>query len=68
MGLGWPPSGVPKPPYAGRDIMAKVLVIDDEQDIGNLLDTLLSRKSYDVILAYGGRKGPFGENAPMLWC
>ena len=48
--------------------MAKVLVIDDEQDIGNLLDTLLSRKSYDVILAYGGRKGPFGENAPMLWC
>ena len=37
--------------------MAKVLVIDDEQGIRNLLDTLLSRKGYDVVLADGGRKG-----------
>jgi DNA-binding NtrC family response regulator len=38
--------------------MAKVLVIDDEQGIRSLLDTLLSRKGYDVLLADGGRKGP----------
>ena len=37
--------------------MAKVLVIDDEEGIRNLLDTLLSRKGYDVVLAAGGRKG-----------
>ena len=37
--------------------MAKVLVIDDEPGIRNLLDTLLSRKGYDVVLADGGRKG-----------
>ncbi len=37
--------------------MAKVLVIDDEQGIRNLLDTLLSRKGYTVVLADGGRKG-----------
>jgi DNA-binding NtrC family response regulator len=37
--------------------MAKVLVIDDEQGIRHLLDTLLSRKGYDVVLADGGRKG-----------
>ncbi len=37
--------------------MTKVLVIDDEQGIRNLLDTLLSRKGYDVVLADGGRKG-----------
>lgn len=37
--------------------MAKILVIDDEQGIRNLLDTLLSRKGYDVVLADGGRKG-----------
>jgi len=37
--------------------MAKVLVIDDEQGIRNLLDTLLSRKGYAVALADGGRKG-----------
>ena len=37
--------------------MAKVLVIDDEQGIRSLLDTLLSRKGYDVLLADGGRKG-----------
>ena len=37
--------------------MAKVLVIDDEQGIRHLLDTLLSRKGYDVVLADNGRKG-----------
>jgi DNA-binding NtrC family response regulator len=37
--------------------MAKILVIDDEQGIRQLLNTLLRRKGYDVILADGGRKG-----------
>ena len=37
--------------------MAKVLVIDDEEGIRNLLDTLLNRKGYDVILADSGQKG-----------
>ena len=37
--------------------MAKVLVIDDEQGIRDLLDTLLRRKGYDVVLAESGRKG-----------
>ena len=37
--------------------MAKILVIDDEPGIRNLLDTLLRRKGYDVILAESGQKG-----------
>jgi len=37
--------------------MAKILVIDDEQGIRNLLDTLLRRKGYDVILSANGQKG-----------
>ena len=37
--------------------MFKILVIDDEPGIRNLLDTLLSRKGYAVVLADGGRKG-----------
>ena len=37
--------------------MAKILVIDDEEGIRNLLDTLLDRKGYDVILADNGQKG-----------
>ena len=37
--------------------MAKILVIDDEQGIRNLLDTLLRRKGYDVLLAESGWKG-----------
>src|SRR6476646_10136595 len=37
--------------------MFKILVIDDEQGIRNLLGTLLSRKGYDVVLADGGRRG-----------
>jgi DNA-binding NtrC family response regulator len=37
--------------------MAKILVIDDEEGIRNLLDTLLRLKKYDVVLAASGRKG-----------
>ena len=37
--------------------MAKLLVIDDEEGIRNLLDILLRRKGYEVVLADGGRKG-----------
>ena len=37
--------------------MVKILVIDDEEGIRSLLDTLLSRKGYEVLLADGGRKG-----------
>src|SRR5438874_4091429 len=40
-----------------RSLMAKLLVIDDEEGIRNLLDTLLRRKGYDVVLADGGRNG-----------
>ena len=36
--------------------MAKILAIDDEQGIRDLLDTLLSRKGYDVVLAASGQK------------
>ena len=48
----------------------KILVVDDEEGIRNLLDALLSRKGYDVVLAAGGRSGwnSFGENVPMSWC
>ena len=37
--------------------MSKILVIDDEQGIRNLPDTLLSRKGYEVVLAESGQKG-----------
>jgi DNA-binding NtrC family response regulator len=39
--------------------MAKILVIDDEQGIRDLLDTLLRRKGYDVdvVDAESGQKG-----------
>ena len=37
--------------------MAKILVIDDEPGVRDLLDTLLSRKGYDVVLADSGQKG-----------
>jgi len=39
------------------DAIAKILVIDDESGIWNLLDTLHRRKGYDVVLAESGRKG-----------
>ena len=37
--------------------MAKILVIDDESGIRDLLHTLLRRKGYDVVLAESGQKG-----------
>ena len=37
--------------------MSKILVIDDEPGIRDLLDTLLRRKGYDVVLAESGQKG-----------
>ena len=37
--------------------MAKILVVDDEQGIRTLLDTLLTRKGYEVMLAPSGQKG-----------
>jgi len=37
--------------------LAKILVIDDEQGIRDLLETLLRRKGYDVVLAANGQKG-----------
>ena len=37
--------------------MATILVIDDEPGIRDLLDTILRRKGYDVVLAESGRKG-----------
>mgnify|MGYP001201144637 CR=1 FL=1 len=37
--------------------MIKILVIDDEQGIRDLLDLLLSRKGYDVVVAENGREG-----------
>ena len=37
--------------------MAKILVIDDEQGIRDLLDTLLSRKGHNPVLADSGQKG-----------
>jgi CheY-like chemotaxis protein len=37
--------------------MAKILVIDDEQGIRDLLDRLLLRQGYDVVLAENGWTG-----------
>ncbi len=37
--------------------MAKILVIDDEQSMLDLLDTVLRRKGHEVVLADLGRKG-----------
>src|SRR5258707_1310369 len=56
-GRGQPKTRSRKPFYSKEDTMAKILVVDDEQSIRNLLDTLLKRKGYDVVLAESGRKG-----------
>ena len=50
--------------------MAKILVIDDEPGIRDLLDTLLRRKGYDVVLAESGEKVWifFDENVQMSLC
>jgi DNA-binding response OmpR family regulator len=37
--------------------MARILVVDDEESIRELLCTMLSRKGHEVLLADGGRKG-----------
>ena len=37
--------------------MPKVLVIDDEPNVRTLIDLLLSRQGFDVVLADNGRKG-----------
>jgi two-component system, NtrC family, response regulator AtoC len=37
--------------------MAKILVIEDDRGIRNLLDALLSHKGYHVLLAENGEKG-----------
>ena len=37
--------------------MAKILVIDDESGIRNLLDRLLLRQGYEVVLAENGWTG-----------
>ena len=37
--------------------MATILVIDDEPGIRDLLDTLLTRKGFGVVLADSGQKG-----------
>ena len=37
--------------------MAKILVIDDEPEILDLLNTVLHRKGHEVVLANHGRKG-----------
>ena len=37
--------------------MPKVLVIDDEEGIRDLLDTRLSRKGYEVVLSSNGQRG-----------
>ena len=37
--------------------MAKILVVDDQESIRYLLDTVLRRQGHDVLLAAGGRRG-----------
>ncbi len=36
--------------------MAKIMVVDDEESIRTLLDIVLHRKGYDVVLVSGGQK------------
>jgi CheY-like chemotaxis protein len=43
--------------FKKRETLGKILVIDHEPVVRNLLDILLSQKGYDVVLADGGRKG-----------
>ena len=37
--------------------MAKIIVIDDEEDIRNVLQQVLERAGYDVLVAESGREG-----------
>lgn len=40
-----------------RETLGKILMIDHEPVVRDLLHTLLSQKGYDVVLTDGGRKG-----------
>ena len=42
---------------SGGEVMAKILVIDDDLGIRHLLDTFLRHKGYEVLLAENGQKG-----------
>ncbi len=42
---------------AGEVAMARILVVDDEASIRELLCDVLSRKGHEVLLADGGQKG-----------
>ncbi|SRR5712692_8289160 len=46
--------------------MANILVVDDETILLTLMDTVLSRKGHEVVLAGGGHKGVemFRQNHP----
>lgn len=46
--------------------MAHILVVDDETSLLTLMDTVLSRKGHEVVLAGGGHKGieVFRQNHP----
>lgn len=46
-----------EPVVKKRETLGKILVIENEPVVRDLLDTLLSQKGYDVVLADGGRKG-----------
>ncbi len=37
--------------------MFKILMIEDQQEVRNLLNKLLSRKGYEVVLAESGQEG-----------
>ena len=42
---------------SGTGRLAKILVIDDDRGVRHLLNALLRRKGYDVVLAETGQKG-----------
>ncbi len=48
--------------------MARILVVDDEESVRELLCTVLSRKGHEVFLADGGQKGLdlFEKRHPQL--
>ena len=48
--------------------MARILVVDDEESVRELLCTVLSRKGHEVLLADGGQKGLdlFEKRRPQL--
>ena len=50
--------------------MAKILVIDDERSIRQLLDAFRRRKGYDVVLVENGQRGLelFRQEQPVLLC